>query len=372
MMSSDEAEQVNYVTTALTLLILTTRIVLWLWRRERIDPSFILAVFSVVVVLARLVANVYYLKYGNAPDVIKHAGYFDEKNLEYVKLGSILVLVARALVTVIIWLQICILLIFYSRITYGVNWVAVVVKTAWIFVAVSFLIIIPLTFLECRPISLYWQISPGPGHCVQAYAQLITQTISNIILDLMLIAIAYPIVGLRKRTVGEHVTLWTLFALGTFCIIISIIRLVNVRDSGSAQITRSLWASVQMLVSTFVANSPNIYGSIRAVRMKKSTGNSTPAPAGYGLSTIGCNRSRPTTDSWMKMDDYDYVTMTPERQSYIRPLPPATTFYDDETAPAPYSHPPRPQNETHTRNNPSESNIAITASRAQSPEMRSC
>ncbi|KAF2971758.1 hypothetical protein GQX73_g1877 [Xylaria multiplex] len=371
MMSSGAAERVNYATTALTLFILMARIVLWLWRRERIDTSFTLAGVSIVVVVARIITNVYYLQYGNAADVIKHVDYFDENNLDTVRIGSILVLVARALVTVIIWLQVCILLIFYSRITYGVNWVAVVVKITWATVAVTFFTIIPLTFLECRPISLYWQITPDPGTCVQAYAQLLTQTISNIVLDIMLIVIAYPIVNLRKRTIAEHVTLWTLFVLGTFCIIISIIRLVTVHYSGSAQITRSLWASVQMLVSTFVANAPNIYGSIRAVRMKKSTGNSTPAPTGYGLSTIKNNRARPATDSWMKMDDYDYVAMTPNRQSYIRPLPPATTFYDDETAPAPYSHQSPPEEEILPRDKHGGPNITTTSSsESQSSEIR--
>lgn len=37
----------------------------------------------------------------------------------------------------------------------------------------------------------------------------------------------------------------------------------------SAQPTRSLWASVQMLVSTFVANAPTIYGDLRIIQKKK-------------------------------------------------------------------------------------------------------
>ncbi|KAI0908074.1 hypothetical protein F4823DRAFT_564219 [Ustulina deusta] len=362
MMSLETTERVNYAATALTLFILTTRIILWLWRRERIDMSFVLAAASVVLVLARVFANIYYLKYGNAADVIKHVDYFDEHNLEYVKIGSLLVLAARALVTTIIWLQISILLIFYSRITYGVNWVAVVVKITWATVAATFTAIIFITFLECRPFSLYWQITPNPGQCVYAYGQLLTQTISNIALDAMLIVIAYPIIGLRKRTVAEHVTLYTLFILGTFCIIVSIIRIVSVRESGSAQITRSLWASVQMLVSTFVANTPSIYGSIRALRMKKSTAGSTPAPGVYRRSTVKSKPVRRGTDSWMKMDDGYYVTLTSNRQSYIQPLPPATTFYDEEAPPIPYSHQPSPKDSIGAGNRLSGPNITTISS----------
>ncbi|KAI0487782.1 hypothetical protein F4859DRAFT_510351 [Xylaria cf. heliscus] len=369
MTSAETADQVNYATTALTLVILLTRMVLWLWRRERIDASFILVAVSTVIVIARIVVNEFYLKYGNAADVIKHAGYFNEQNLADVKTGSILVLVARVLITTILWLQICILLLFYTRITYGVNWVAWVVKITWVTVVTTYIGNILITFLECRPITLYWQVTPDPGSCVQAYGQLIDQTISNIILDILLIVIAYPIVGLRKRTVAEHITLYTLFALGTFCIIISIIRIVSVHDSGSSQVIRSLWASVQMLVSAFVANAPNIYGSVRAVRMKRSSAGSTPAP-GYGLNTVRNNRARPGPDeTWLKMDDNDYIALTPNSQSYIRPLPPATTFYDDQTAPAPYSHQPSLEDGTYDSEEPRRSNITAPSSRVQSPEI---
>ncbi|KAI1345493.1 hypothetical protein F5Y01DRAFT_56995 [Xylaria sp. FL0043] len=336
MVSSQAAEQVNYATTALSLFILVSRIVLSLWRRERIDTSLFLVVASIVFVLARIIANVYYLSYGNAADAIKHAGYFEESNLQDVKTGSILVLVARVFITIIIWLQICILLLFYSRITRGVNWVAKIVKFTWAAVAATFVAIMLVTFLECRPFSLYWQITPDPGKCVHAYGQLYTQSISNIVLDILLIITAYPMIILRKRTVAEYITLYTLFALGTFCIIISIIRLVYVSDSGSAQTTRSLWASVQMLVSTFVANAPNIYGSIRALRLKNSTKGNTPPQ--YHLSTVKSKRLRPVTDSWMRMDDEHDLGLASNRQSAIRPLPSAATFYHDENSATPYTH----------------------------------
>ncbi|KAI0190848.1 hypothetical protein F4808DRAFT_398806 [Astrocystis sublimbata] len=368
MTASGPAEQANYASTALTILILLTRISLWLWRRERIDISFILVVLSVVVVVSRIIVNAFYLRYGNAADVIKHAGYFDEKNLADVMTGSILVLVARVMITTILWLQIVILLIFNSRITCRVNWVAMVVKITWGLVAISYVANVLTVFLECQPITLYWQVTPDPGTCVKAWGQLYAQTISNIVLDVLLIAIAYPIVNLRKRSIGEHLTLYLLFALGTFCIIISVIRIISVRDSGSSQVIRSLWASVQMLVSTFVANAPNIYGSIRAVRMiKKSTANSGPTP-NYGLNSSIHNRSRPGPhDSWMKMDSRDNISLSPVSPSYSRPHPIDTTLYDDRTALSPHSH-QFDLEDSIPRDGPSRSSIAVASSRTQSPD----
>ncbi|KAK5626637.1 hypothetical protein RRF57_002352 [Xylaria bambusicola] len=368
MTGSATTEMVNYILTGLTLFILTSRIVLTLLRRDQIDASFALVVSSILIVVARVVANIYYLRYGNAADAIKHANYFDETNHEYIKIGTILVLLARVLITAIIWLQTCILLIFYSRITRGVNWVAKVVTVTWALVGATFIGIILVTFLECRPISLYWQTSPDPGQCVHAYGQLITQTVSNIVLDLLLIAIAYPIIGLRKRTIAEHITLYTLVVLGTFCIIISILRLVWVHDSGSAQVTRSLWASVQMLVSAFVANAPNIYGSIRALRIKKSTAGSTPTQ--YHLSTIkSSKRTRRTAESWMKMDDDDDIALDPNRTKYDQPMPPATTLHE-ETVPTPYVHHADSKDSTSALNRLIETDLEAPSLRTRSSEIR--
>ncbi|KAI0153035.1 hypothetical protein GGR57DRAFT_503169 [Xylariaceae sp. FL1272] len=332
------AKQVNYATTVLSLLILVSRNVLSLLRRERIDLSFTLVSASVVAVTARIILNEYYLDLGNAADAAKQGGSLPPDKLHQVETGSILVLAARALITVVLWLQISILLVFYTRITAGINWVAVMIKFTWASVLATLIAIELVTFLECRPITLYWQVSPPPGTCVQAYGQLYTQTISNIILDLMLIVIAWPIIKLRKRTIAEHVTLYTLFILGTFCIIISIIRIVSVRDHQSAQSTRSLWASVQMLVSTFVANAPNIYGSIRDLRRRKMTGHSSNTAEGNNKRRSGYHRQT-QRDSWIRMDDELLEFASPSSPSYmLKPLPPATTFYDDATAPSPFSH----------------------------------
>ncbi|KAI1163855.1 hypothetical protein F5B18DRAFT_671681 [Nemania serpens] len=340
MIDTRPAENANYATAALTLTILITRISLSIWRRERIDTSMILVVASIVVVVARTVTTIYYLRYGNAADAIKHAHYYKMNDSDNVKAGGILILMARVLMTTILWLQDCLLLLLYYRIIYGVKWAALVVKTTWATAAVTYIAVVLVTFLECRPIYLYWQITPYPGHCLQAYAQLLTQTVSNIILDIMLIGVAWPIVGLKKRTIAEHITLYTLFALGTFAIVVSIIRIVTVQYSGSSQVTRSLWASVQMVVSTFLANAPSIYGSIRCLREKRLRANSnTPAPS-CGLDAASNNR-RVARGAWSRLliYDTDSIALTSNAPGHhFRPLPPATTFYDAQTAPAPYCH----------------------------------
>ncbi|KAH9897109.1 hypothetical protein F4778DRAFT_244684 [Xylariomycetidae sp. FL2044] len=329
------AQNVGYACAALSLLILASRLVISRCRREAIDLSFWLVLLSITTVTGRIITNYYYLQFGTASIAIGDSQFYDSVTLSRIKTGSILVLVARVLITATLWLQVSILLVFYSRITSGVSLVGWMIKATWMTAIATFTAIVLATFLECHPIERYWQVKPDPGKCVHALAQLLVQGVSNIVLDLMLLVIAYPLVLLRKRSWSERLSLYTLFALGTFCIVITLLRIILVFNEGYSQTTRSLWASIQMLVSTFVANAPTIYGSLRVARRQRSGQRSTPPHAG---SSTTRRPSRRPIESWIKIDEEFAMTPTARRE-VLSPLPPASTFYDEETAPAPYSHP---------------------------------
>ncbi|KAI1827615.1 hypothetical protein F4861DRAFT_327659 [Xylaria intraflava] len=331
---------VHYITTAATLSFLTSRVVLSLWRREPIDVSFVLVITSVVIMIGTVAAYAFILRFGNAYDARMNDDNFDGTDMVHIKIGSILVLVSRVLITIFIWLQIAILLFFYTRITLCVYWVSNVTKFAWAFFFASLIGITLVTFLECRPFHLYLQVTPNPGHCVHAYGQLLAQAASNVVLDLLLIIIAWPIMRLKKRTLGEYVTLYAMFTLGTFCIIISIIRVIAVHDSDSSQRTRLLWASVQMMVSAFVANGPHVYGSIRVIWAHRSPVNNATIPEFYFSPKERERRKRFLPYSWTVMNhDPNSRLLLPQPPPRTYASRPLTTFYDEETALPPYCHP---------------------------------
>lgn len=84
---------------------------------------------------------------------------------------------------------------------------------------ISFIIVQVVTFTECRPLSLYWQVLPNPGNCSQAQVQLITlgtltttqiQDIAdlyigvlNIITDIMLIILPIPVLIKLRRSLFQ-------------------------------------------------------------------------------------------------------------------------------------------------------------------------
>ena len=270
MFNAQQAKDANYACAALSLVILITRVVVSRRRRRSVDLSLFLVVLSIFVIIARIIAVFFYLLYGTASDALNNAHYFDTHDLETIKKGSILSLVARVLITATCWLQVCLLLLFYKHIMQGIRWVVWMIKLTWVVAGASFVAVIFVTFLECRPLHLYWQVTPNPGSCVKGYSQLLVQCASNIALDLLLLAISYPILICRARSWKQHTRVGIVFILGTFCIIVTSLRLASIYSTSSAQPTRSLWASVQMITSTFVANAPTIYGDLQVAKRKKS------------------------------------------------------------------------------------------------------
>ncbi|KAI2627163.1 hypothetical protein GGS21DRAFT_493001 [Xylaria nigripes] len=330
---------ITYLTSALALLIVACRIGVPLWRRDRIDVSLGLAVVSALSGITGIITGVNQFDttvFSSAPI---QGGSLDAIDPALHKTRCILTLITRALVTVFLWSQISILLLFYSRLTFGIAWVVIVVRITWAIVVTTFTANILITFLECRPFSLYWQVSPNPGNCVHAYGQLLTQTISNIVLDVLLIIIACPIIGLRKRAIGERITLFTLFTLGIFCTIVSIIRIITVRGSNSSQAIRTLWAAVQVFVAAFVANAPYLYGSIRVIRARRLAGNRNNFAIISHISLSEAERRRKGPETILNSNDWADLDLAPLTLTYmVRPLAPAKTIFDEETAQAPYDH----------------------------------
>ena len=184
-LTAEQAKLANYICSAVALAILLTRVTVSRHRQRPLDFSFWLVVLSIAVIVSRVVVVLSYLRYGTASDAAKDSHYFETHPYSNIEVGSVLTLVARILVTASYWLQICLLLLFYSHIMQGIKWVAHMIKITWVAIAITFVLVFLSTFLECQPFELYWQVRPDPGSCVKGYVQLLCQCISNIALDLL-------------------------------------------------------------------------------------------------------------------------------------------------------------------------------------------
>lgn len=214
--SSEDARVAGWVCAVLSLVILIIRIVAARINQGSFDISTVVCVAAIVAISARIAVNQLVLTYGTSNDALYgKSQYFNSDDLESLKIGSILALIARLLITTVYWLQNCLLLLFYSRIfEIRAPWTTTLIRISWVILPLTYMAVVLATFLECHPFHLYWQIDPKPGQCIRAYIQLLTQGVANIGLDLLLLAISYPLVSVRHRTISKNLRVATLYCLG--------------------------------------------------------------------------------------------------------------------------------------------------------------
>lgn len=151
MVHAIDATRALYICSAISIIILLTRLTATRIRYKRFDRSSILVLLSLIILVARLITDYYYLEYGTATSYLFTATppHLSAARLAQIKTGSILVLVSRALITTFYWLQICLLLIFYSAMFRDLHWVWTI-RATWVAIAASYVACIVITFAECE------------------------------------------------------------------------------------------------------------------------------------------------------------------------------------------------------------------------------
>jgi hypothetical protein len=255
----------GWICASLALAFLLLRLGAHCYRHRRLDLTANLVLASIAVLLSRVAANSLVLKWGSFETP-------EQDDPALLRAGSICVLVARVLVTTYYWLQSVLLLLFYRELLAHIAWVDKCIKACWGFVLAAYIAVILVTLLECRPISLYWSpVESSDTKCLQAYVQLLLQAIGSLIIDVFLLIISIPILQAQFRTFPRNLQLGIMYSLGLFCIVVIASRLHFVYKHDSEQNVRSFWASIQVVVTTFVANGPAFYGTVRSVRRRRSS-----------------------------------------------------------------------------------------------------
>lgn len=284
----------TYVCSAFSATILIARLSVSRFQPKPFDASFWVTLLALLVVLSRVVVSYYVLKYDTVSDALNKkgsGGKLTPHEMENLKRGSILSLVLRLLLTTALWLMCSLLLLLYRRFIRHLPWMKYAITGTWVFIGLSYVGVVLATFLECRPFSLYWQVYPNPGSCIKEYVQITLQAVTNIIIDLILMGISLPIVFVQAQRAAHRLKLIALISLGVFCIIITTLRLAYTFQSSSMQPARTFWASISVLVATFVANAPVLYGAIRLRKREKLSSRSRSYPANVSLRTRNTQRT---------------------------------------------------------------------------------
>jgi hypothetical protein len=135
----------------------------------------------------------------------------------------------------------------------------------------TFLAVIISDLAECRPFGNYWVVAPDPGgQCRQGYAQLFTHSICSALTDIMLVVFPVPIIASSRLKLSRKIILTLLFCLGLLNIAASAYRVPKVLSEDGYQGTKTTWASMEILVATFVANALALGSFVRDTGAKKS------------------------------------------------------------------------------------------------------
>ena len=311
MDSVASAINTGYICTAIASVILLARLYGTLYLYFRIDLSCVFLVASLVIVVARGVINYCYLNDGTAGQTHPIGYHLSPDDLQTIKTGSVLAIVTRVLVTTFYWLQVSLLLLFYIRVLPRSKRWRIDIRYMWLLIGATYVVVILATCLECRPFRLYWEVSSHPPTCAKAYIQLYLQGVFNIVLDLVLLFISYPIVVIKRPSRNERIRLGFLYFTGVICITVTIIRIVLTKDEHSSQQVRSIWASIQEAVAAAVANIPTAYGNWRVYSRK-----SRPPTMPHQSFSDSNQSSRPTRSTDATFDGHHELELLEDRPIY--------------------------------------------------------
>ncbi|KEY65308.1 hypothetical protein S7711_01825 [Stachybotrys chartarum IBT 7711] len=203
-----------------------------------------------------------------------------------------LVLPARICYALFLWSLKLSLLCFYARFVDIIDWGHTAVRVLRGLIIATFVAILIVTLTECRPLHLAWQLAPPEQRhsCARGLGNLLTMAVSNIITDLALIILPFPILRLVRLDRRAKIQLTVLFGIGLLVVVITILRIPLILVSSISQRSRSMWASIEILCACIVANTSFFYALVKDCQGRHDRTNKAASPfvpqAGFYLQNL--------------------------------------------------------------------------------------
>ncbi|KAL3477260.1 hypothetical protein BJX99DRAFT_128527 [Aspergillus californicus] len=241
----------------LAICLMALRLFMRKYRNQDFILSDYLTMVCIVFIMARSALTTVVLLWGNN-NMTRPALDLTEVEIYHRTVGSKMTLANRAIYNTYLWIQKGVVLLLCERILTGLPRPEMIVKVYWVLLVGSLAAVQGTTFGECRPSRLYWQVLPDPGDCVKANTQLVTLVALNITTDAMLILLPMPWLLRVRKSWMKRLQYVGLFSVGLLLIAIAIVRLPYY-SSGTAQVNRNTWGSVEEFFAAFVANVPTLF-----------------------------------------------------------------------------------------------------------------
>ncbi|CVL05114.1 uncharacterized protein FMAN_13057 [Fusarium mangiferae] len=210
------------------------------------------------------------------------AQHLTVQELEHDRIVGLQLLVGTRLsYTLILWILKAALLSFYSRFVRVTSWGKATVKVLWCLLFVSCLVVIVSILAECRPMSLMWRLTSKETQpvCQKGMVYFWALAVGNISTDIALLILPFPTLAVARLNTRTKIQLGVLFSIGLLVIAITIVRIPLILNDAMSQKARSTWATIEILCSCIVANTPFFYGLLRELGQHKGTQPSATDPS---------------------------------------------------------------------------------------------
>ncbi|CZR58013.1 related to integral membrane protein PTH11 [Phialocephala subalpina] len=140
-----------------------------------------------------------------------------------------------------------------------------------IFLGLTFLATVVVDLGACQPFNHYWQVVPDPGPaCRTGSAHLYTMGVLNIVTNLVLIIFPIPVLWKAKISRKQKASIMARLALPLLSIAFVSYSLPRITSHHFSQQVRSLLASLDILLSTFISNAVVLFSLLSDRGYKKS------------------------------------------------------------------------------------------------------
>ncbi|KAL3465664.1 hypothetical protein BJX64DRAFT_285270 [Aspergillus heterothallicus] len=183
---------------------------------------------------------------------------FDSGEIDRLTTGSKLVIVGWIGYVSVIWSLKGSVLLYYNRIMSGVSQ-QMSIRLCAGYCLLSYLAVLLVIFLHCRPFSKNWQVRPDPGlNCSAHYSLYIVVAVLNITSDIFIIYIPIPMIIRLRISLLQKILVGALLGTGVLIIIAALVRCVLSLLSISSTSVTAVWAAREMVVAFVAVNAPAI------------------------------------------------------------------------------------------------------------------
>ncbi|KAH8646072.1 hypothetical protein BGZ60DRAFT_392142 [Tricladium varicosporioides] len=245
---------VSWWCTFFSITVILTRVCGRYIRAERFFPEDGIMMASIIPLLIRMGLAHVVLLFGT--NNIVTTG-LSESTIKRHEIGSKAVLAARVFYAAYLWT------IKLSSTTFLYTLISSVrrhnqhdlMRYFYIFLGLTFFGTLMADLTECTPFTHYWQVVPDPGpKCRQGYAFLFSNGVLHMVTNLVLVILPLPIIARSKLTWKQKTSIIIRLSLPILSIAYTSYALYKLSVPRTTQQHRTLYASLDILLSTFIAN----------------------------------------------------------------------------------------------------------------------